>query len=163
MKTYAGFLTLIEELKGDMKEIERLQELNARAWHRIENGSRDALDYGALAYTIHTIYGVLENYFLRVSKFFENDLPGDSWHKALVERMSLEIPRVRPAFIQHRETRDNIVELLRFRHKFRNLYGEDLHPEKMSYIQETLVEVLDTFPKLHEEFCTKLGRIAENL
>lgn len=85
MKSYAAFLTLIEELKGDAEEIERLKERNRRAWKRIESGADDVIDYGALAYTIHTIYGVLENYFLRISKFFENDLPRDSWHKTLVE------------------------------------------------------------------------------
>ncbi len=53
MKTYAGFLTLIEELKGDMDEIDRLQNHNSRAWARITGGAEDILDYGALAYIIH--------------------------------------------------------------------------------------------------------------
>ena len=35
-----------------------------RAWSRIEHGARDVLDYAALAFTIHAVYGVLENYFL---------------------------------------------------------------------------------------------------
>lgn len=163
MKTYAAFLTLIEELKGDAEEIERLKEHNRRAWKRIESGADDVIDYGALAYTIHTIYGVLENYFLRISKFFENYLPRDSWHKTLVERMALDIPEVRPALITEDGFKDRVLEILKFRHKFRNLYGEDLDSDKMIEVQKTLNEVLHVFPGLHREYCEKLKSIAERL
>ncbi len=161
MKTYEGVLTLIAELKGDLEELERLRDLNKRAWERIENGADDVLDYGALAYTIHTIYGVMENYFLRISKFFENSLPPDSWHKTLLERMALDIPGVRPAFIQDEDALKRMMTLLRFRHKFRNLYGEDLDPDRMKNVQNNLVEVLSVFPGLHREYCEKLKTIAE--
>ena len=163
MRTYEAFLTLIEELHGDMAEITRLQSHNSRAWDRVESGAIDMLDFGALAYTIHTIYGVLENYFLRISKFFENNLPRDSWHKTLVERMALNIPGVRPAFIPDNAVRNKILELLRFRHKFRNLYGEDLKPDKTTEVQGQLVEVLNVFSELHRDYCQKLKRIAELL
>lgn len=163
MKTQEAFLTLIQELNGDISEIERLKTTNTRAWARIENGSTDVLDYGALAFTIHTIYGVLENYFLRISKFFENSLPSDSWHRTLVERMALDIPGVRPALIVDRELTSLILELLRFRHKFRNLYGEDLKPEKTTAVQETLSRILEALPTVHSEFRKKLSEIAETL
>jgi hypothetical protein len=163
MRTYEGFLTLIQELSGDLKEIQRLQDQNSRAWKKIREGADDVLDYGALAYTIHTIYGVMENYFLRISKFFENSLPGESWHKTLVDRMALDIPEVRPAFIPDMPTKKKIRTLLQFRHMFRNLYGEDLHPDKTAEVQRTLIEVLHVFPDLHRDFCRKLSRIAEKL
>ena len=163
MRTYEGILTLIEELKGDMGEIQRLQSHNTRAWERIETGARDILDYGALAYTIHTIYGVMENYFLRISKFFENSLPRDSWHKNLVERMAINVPGVRPAFFQDGRITRIVLELLRFRHKFRNLYGEDLNPDRMNDIQQKLVEIMDIFPILHQDYCEKLKETAELL
>lgn len=163
MKTYEGFLTLIEELKGDLREIERLRELNLRAWERVENGADDVLDYGALGYTIHSIYGVMENYFLRISRFFENSLPNDAWHKALVQRMALDIPGVRPPFITDDGIKKKIMELLRFRHKFRNLYGENLDPEKTGAVQKELSAVLHEFPALHEGYCGKLLQIAERL
>ena len=110
MKTYEAVMTLIQELNGDMEEINRLRNHNFRAWDRIEAGGDDVLDYGALAFTIHTIYGVIENYFLRISKFFENSLPQDSWHKTLVERMALEIPGVRPALITDKTLKKRILE-----------------------------------------------------
>ncbi len=78
MKTHAAFLTLVAELGGDMRELSRLTAQNERAWERICGGANDPIDWGALGYTLHAVYGVLENYFLRVSKFFENTLPGDA-------------------------------------------------------------------------------------
>ena len=163
MRTYEGFLTLIEELNGDMADIKRLQSHNSRARDRIESGARDILDYGALAYTVHTIYGVIENYFLRISKFFENSLPRDSWHKNLVERMALNVPGVRPAFIQDEDIKGKVLELLRFRHKFRNLYGEDLNPDRMKEVQLRIGEVMGVFPSFHRDYCEKLRKAAELL
>ena len=88
MRTNAAFYSLIAELKADVVELRRLQELNLRAWSRIEQGATDVLDWGALGFTLHSLYGVLENYFLRISKFFENNLPPHRWHKVLVEKMA---------------------------------------------------------------------------
>ncbi len=60
---------------------------------------QDDLDWAALGYTLHVLYTSMENYFLRISKFFENDLPRDARHKELLERMELEIPGIRPALL----------------------------------------------------------------
>ena len=39
---------------------------NRRALERIEHGAVDVLDWGALGFTIHTLYGVFENYMLKI-------------------------------------------------------------------------------------------------
>ncbi len=85
MRTRDTLLTLLQELDGDAKEIQRLLVRNRTAWERIEAGAEDPVDWGALGFTIQTLYGVLENYFLRISKVFENNLPSDRWRSALVE------------------------------------------------------------------------------
>ena len=72
-------------------KIERLKAHNARGWGRNEAGSPDVLDYNAPAFTIHTICDDMENCFLEYPSFFKNNLPGDSWHRALVERVFLSI------------------------------------------------------------------------
>jgi hypothetical protein len=163
MRDQAAFLTLRQELDGDFKEIMRIQELNRRAWDRIEAGAKDLLDYGALAYTIHTLYGVFENYFLRIAKFFENNLPSDHWHKTLVERMALEIPGLRPALLPDDAVKKDVMQVLKFRHKFRHLYGEDLDSGQTSRVQEHLVRFLDVFPEIHAAYCVKLEQISERL
>ncbi len=63
---------------------------NARAWKRILAGATDSLDYAALAYTLHNVYCLLENYLLRIAKFFENNLDPETWHRDLVRRMAVD-------------------------------------------------------------------------
>ncbi|TVR05378.1 MAG: hypothetical protein EA403_02860 [Spirochaetaceae bacterium] len=163
MRTREGLLTLIAELNGNLAELRRLDALNRRAWERFSAGANDLLDLAALAFTIHGIYGVLENSFLRVSKFFENNLPPDAWHKALVERMALEIPGLRPAFLSEPTDRKRVMELLKFRHRFRNLYGEDLDVTKTLAVQQMTRALLERLPGIYSEYCEKLRLIAEQL
>lgn len=163
MKTQASFATLIAELDGDLKELQRISAQNARAWERIQSGADDPIDWGALGFTLHRLYGVLDNYFLRVSKFFENNFAADRWHKDLVEKMRLDIPGVRPPLFTEDRDHRNAVELMRFRHRFRNLYGEDLDPEKTSAVQKRAHALLDAFPTIHEGFRAKVSAISAGL
>lgn len=163
MRTSESFLTLIAELEGAHLEFGRAMAQNRRAWQRIQNGADDPIDWGALGFTLHFAYGVLENYFLRVSKFFENALPADRWQKSLVEKMALEIPGVRPALLTEELSKHRTQELLKFRHLFRNMYGEDLDPVKTAAVQQAATEFAELFSKSHVAFVEKLRAIAEEL
>ncbi|MGB9887889.1 MAG: hypothetical protein ACPLRW_12990, partial [Moorellales bacterium] len=44
------------------------------------------------------------------------------WHKQLLNRMTLEVPEVRPPVIS-KDLARTLDEYLRFRHVFRNVYG----------------------------------------
>jgi len=85
------FDRLIAELQSDMRDLEVFVAENSRGWDRIEHGADDPLDWAALGYTIHNVYGVIENYCLRVARFFENGLDGARWHRELLHRMTLAI------------------------------------------------------------------------
>lgn len=163
VRTRETFLALIAELEGDHREFLRLMEQNGRAWRRIREGAGDPIDWGALGFTLHSVYGILENYFLRVSRFFENNLPRERWHKALVDQMALEIPQVRPALLGDDSLKRLALELLRFRHRIRNLYGEDLDPRTTSEVQAAAEEFARRFPAAHAAFIGKLRILAEAL
>ncbi|GAB1482759.1 hypothetical protein MASR2M78_15750 [Treponema sp.] len=163
MRTYESFLSLIAELDGDALEIERVRAHNQKAWQRIQEGATDVIDWGALGFTIHTLYGVAENYFLRISKFFENNLPQERWHKALVEKMALDISGVRPPLFTTQTEKQEALELLKFRHRVRNLYGEDLDPKKTENIQDIAYNFFSAFPQMHQVFRSKILAIAEAL
>ncbi|MEX2442206.1 MAG: hypothetical protein WD492_01275 [Alkalispirochaeta sp.] len=160
MRTYESLLALIQELEGDAAELERLLSRNRTAWERLEQGADDPVDWGALGFTIQTLYGVLENYFLRISKFFENNLPADRWHQALVDKMGLEIPGVRPALFTDDSHTRMVREIVRFRHRLRNLYGEDLDPRKTRDVQRVVAQFFGEFPAIHATFTDKLREIA---
>ena len=118
---------------------------------------------GALGFTLHRLYGILENYFLRISKFFENNLTSDRWRRDLLEKMQLDLPGIRPPLFTEERDYRNAVELMRFRHRFRNLYGEDLDPVKTSEVQKRTLTLIATFPNIHRSFRDKLSAIAEGL
>jgi len=163
MRTYASLQALIQELETDAREIARVRSRNETAWGRILAGADDPVDWGALGFTIQTLYGVLENYFLRISEYFENNLPSDRWHMGLVEKMRLEIPNVRPAFLETDEQLREVREILRFQHRLRHLYGEDLDPDKTREIQAVVDSFFSAFPRLHERFTARLRSIADAL
>lgn len=155
---------LIAELRFDRSQLDDLAELNARAAERIRMGSTDVLDYSALGYTIHNIYGLVENACLRIAKFFENGLSPDAWHKELLNRMLLDIPRIRPAFF----TREEFLvmdELRGFRHVFRNLYSRPLDKARLESLQEKIPSAIEMFEKSaarYSEFLERMGQSIED-
>jgi len=59
--------------------------------------SADPMAWSAVGFTLHNLYNAIENYFLRVAKFFENQIEGGSWHRDLVNRMGHAVPSLRSA------------------------------------------------------------------
>jgi hypothetical protein len=157
-----GFDRLLSELANDVELLESLEEKNHQAAGRISAGAVHELDYAALGYTIHNLYCLFENYFLRIVKFFENSLDADAWHRDLVQRMALEIVNLRPALLD-RKLVQGMHELRSFRHKFRNIYDGGLDAEKLNLLQKRLPAWLAEFRKAHEQFCYKLIIIRDNL
>ncbi len=66
-RTPEGFDWLIAELRSDIEDMGKVEEANNQAVARIAAGARSYLDWAALGYTIHNIFGVIEGYCLRFS------------------------------------------------------------------------------------------------
>jgi hypothetical protein len=155
-------LRLAAELESDMSILETLTRKNKRAWKRIEGGSTEELDWAALGYTIHNVYNLLESYFLRIAKFFENSLDPLSWHRDLVQHMVIDIEGVRPALF-NRELAGRIDELRSFRHVFRNIYQSELNPKRVELVQQSLEGTISAFKQAHRAFIMKVKKIAEQV
>jgi hypothetical protein len=155
----SDLLRLVAELDSDCDLLITLKQKNERAWRRVELGRSEELDWAALGYTIHNIYNLIENYLLRISKFFENSLEPLSWHRDLIEHMRLNIEGVRPALL-NRDLAARIDELRSFRHVFRNIYQSVLDSKRVELVQQQLDPTLAAFKKAHKEFCKKLKAIA---
>jgi hypothetical protein len=156
------FERLNAELESDVRDLSLVLAENVRAWQRIENGATDRLDWAALGYTIHNIYGVMENYCLRVAKFFENGLEGPAWHKDLLHRMTLAIGDVRPALLTD-DAFYLVDELRSFRHLFRNLYARPLDPERTRLMQSRVAPAVEAFQAAHRTFSADLREIARGV
>ena len=153
---------LLTELDADIESLRLVSATNRRALDRITGGAVDELDYAALAYTIHNIYGVIEGYCLRVAKFYENGLEGDSWNADLLRRMTLSIPELRPALLD-RELWYMLDDLRAFRHKFRHLYARPIDPKRVMVVQEQVDPALRAFETAHARFRAALEEIRECL
>ena len=84
---------------------------------------RELRGIGAIA---HDFYTGIEQTFEKIAPELNGGVPaGPAWHRALLENMALDVPRIRPPVIS-RPTAGQLAEFLRFRHLFRHAYGFDI-------------------------------------
>ena len=111
-------------------ELAHARQRVCRIYEKLENARRNTVSKVGrnddtavmVAGYLETYYTALETYFVRVSQYFENDLPSDRWHSVLLEKMNLSIPKIRERAVGDSNL-SRLRELLRFRH-FRRYYVE---------------------------------------
>jgi len=73
---------------------------------------------------LHDFYSGIERIFERIAVTLDGGLPeGERWHQLLLQQMEEET-KGRPAVIDS-ELSTRLLEYLKFRHRFRNIYGND--------------------------------------
>jgi len=95
--------------------------------------TRDVRDAVLLGEIFCNVYTCMETVFLRISRAFENHLDADRWHKELLRKMRMEIPRVRPPVISQ-STYEALDELRRFRHFRRYYYDFEYDWDRLDYL-----------------------------
>jgi hypothetical protein len=103
------------------------------------------------------LYGVLEGYFLRVSRFYGDELPDKGWRRVLIEIMARELPGVRPALLSNEAMLKLVLELMKFRRYYLNLAGEPPDTQRTAAMQRTVWQFLELFPMTHRAFTRKLA------
>lgn len=164
MKNQAAVALLASELQNDLAGIEDSYVLRQKAVVRCDaSGWSDELDLMALGACLHNIYNAFEAYFLRIAKFFENNIDADSWHRDLLERMRLEISGIRPALLSDDRLAERIDELRRFRHVFRNLYKTRLSAARLRVVNEAAEQCYEDFAPMHDDFGKWLDDLGRSL
>ncbi len=161
-KDRIGFLGLISELENDIDILDELMLKYSLINNKIKQIQPDEFDWAALGYTMHNVYNMLENYFLRISKFFENNLEQTFWHKDLVNKMTIEIDGVRPKLFD-RNLAFKINELRAFRHIFRYIYQSELDIDKLQNLNAKIPKIINEFKLCHNLFIKKLKEIVDSL
>lgn len=147
----APILELLAQCRADMEAMEQaareLAALRSQAPHPVE-GSREVILYG---YNLHQWYNAAENALLRIARHFGNEIERTEWHRGLLERLKLEVPRLRPRVIRE-ATFEHLNALRGFRHVFRHTYGYALkwalmapNVERLPDAHRALTEDLDRF------------------
>ena len=136
---------LIERIADERRKIERtVEEIGARLQKMEVAPAEDLEDLKALvAIRIPVFYTGLENIFERVSREIDMDEPeGEEWHKDLLQQMAESHP-LRPPVISAK-TVAALVPILRFRHRFRNIYIFELEIEKTVENAQRVCDICDS-------------------
>jgi len=148
-----AFHALLTELLSDIEtETKRLQAAYDHEKSALINGDDVAklVACAALGSMVSKIYTKAEDFFSKIAKKIDEDLPsGEGWHIDLLRQMKTATSD-RPAFLSA-ESFDQFDQLRRFRHFERNSYASTLAPELMP---EKVELVLVAIPNLQRDFAT---------
>jgi hypothetical protein len=147
----AGLLILIKELEADCR-VARSAAENAALLLR--EGSRGHLE--ACAYELGRMYNVVERMFERICESFENQFEKrGEYHERLLQRLSLDLPGIRPAFLPSNAA-PAFRELKGFRHLVRHAYDLTLRRDRVQELTETALDVTAKLPAWCLEFERKV-------
>lgn len=133
------------------EETERLREVVQAlrdATERWGTEPQDRLHVHWVGGLLHDFYTGLEKAFSEVSPELNGVEAGDqAWHRALLHTMTLDLPGFRPPVIRH-ELEAALVELLKFRHVYRNLYSFELRWDR---VRALAVDALAVWPEIEHD------------
>ena len=115
---------MLDNLSRDLARGKRAQSFIVDS----QNEEMIELYSDSLGRSLHNIYCGMEKIMEDIAMEIDKVKPaGKSYHKQLLEQMSTEI-KDRPAII---DMNNDIIDILGFRHVFRNLYGQPLRSNEM--------------------------------
>ena len=123
---------LTQRINDELVKIESTVGGIAKALEDIEAAPANYRQYiqESMAKKLADVYNGVENIFRRIAREVDMHLPtGDSWHKDLLSQMTEQRPE-RPPVISEK-TFPRLDDLLKFRHAFNNIYGEELVYEEI--------------------------------
>jgi hypothetical protein len=132
-------LLLKSEMLDDRQRLVRLMDRFQTVWDSYGKEK----DYSLLveaAFTVNQVYTGCERIFRNIASTFENSIDENLWHRAILDRMRLEIEDVRPALLSERSY-DHLSELLAFRHYFRHAYDSDIREDKFEIVASSTLEL----------------------
>ena len=154
-----GLFRLAAELRAELSRIDRTVSELEQAAVRLGSATGDRLVlYGAAA-LLETFYTGIEKGLTRVALAMGGLPSGATWHRTLLEDMTLSIPQTRPAVLSE-ATVAQLDSYLAFRHRFRNLYLFDLEASLLEpLLRRTPVAWAATRAELNA-FCDTLAAMA---
>ncbi|MYB94363.1 hypothetical protein F4054_04145 [Candidatus Poribacteria bacterium] len=144
---------LIQRIADERRKMARTIGRVERALEKIDILPVDAREFieRALAADLAEVYTGFEKIFERIANEIDKQLPkGERWHTDLLTQMVERHPE-RPPVISE-GTQQRLSQLLRFRHKVNNIYGDELiyekaeeHAKSITKLFTAVSEELDTF------------------
>lgn len=143
----AGLTILLIELQADCAVV---ADAAKKATLRLPETTPGHLE--ACAYELARLYNVIEKMFERVCEDFENHFEKrGEYHEKLIQRLSLNLEGIRPAFIPQSQIQ-NVRELKGFRHVTRHAYDLVLKADRLGELVHIADEVAVALPHWCDEF-----------
>jgi len=150
---------LIQRITDERTKIDRTVGRVERALEKIDILPVDAREFveRALSADLAEVYTGFEKIFERIANEIDKQLPkGERGHTDLLTQMAERCPE-RPPII-YEETQQRLAQLLRFRHKVNNIYGDELIYEKA---EEHAKSITELFTAVSEELETFIDFLTE--
>ena len=128
---------LIAKVSSELAKLKKLKAQHDSDFPQNPEKEPSYTQKAAIGYNLHNFYNGCENIFRNISEYYENNLSGSRFHKDLLERMTFDIPKIRPRIISD-ALFDPLSEFLAFRHKFRHMYSFELNWERERRILDQL-------------------------
>lgn len=145
-------ITLQQELSDDCRV---LSGAAARCKAHLQDAHSGRLE--AAAFELARSYNIIEQAALRVARAFENHFEKDGgWHEALLRRLTLEIPGIRPALLPVK-LRPALNELRRFRHLVHHAYELELREDRIQELAITIQTVSQSLGPAWDDFIRKVA------
>ena len=148
-----GLTILVRELTADATV---LRDASAKAVLRLNDRAGGHAE--ACAYELARFYTVIENAFERVCLAFENHFDKrHDYHERLLQRMAIDLPGIRPAFVPTTEL-GALRDLKGFRHVVRHAYDLALRPARLTELAADAERIAADFPTWVANFAAAVRR-----
>jgi hypothetical protein len=155
-----SLILLTVDLNSQMTEIKSIYQKLVDRSKKLQADDQIILE--SIAYQIHNLYCATEDLLKIVARYFENNISESSqWHSLLLQRMSAEIPNVRPAFLTSK-TYLLLNSLRGFRHFFRHAYGAIIEYDQLKSNLDKSIGLIANLESDLNQFITSLS-IREDL
>jgi len=153
---------LAEELAAELNEFLVIKAEIVDAQARLGTRDPDPFELRALGSILHDVYNGAEGICHRVAREIDQQLPtGSTWHRDLLEQITVAIPQVRPPVIQP-ETVARLERYRGFRHVVRHIYGSSLDWVQLKPLLGDAITTIDAFATDIEQFIAFLRLMAGN-
>ena len=147
----AAKVTLAAELRARLGDVEAVYD---RIGERERVPGPAGLESTALQ--LHNLYGAVEALLETVAEAFHNHVDGGAgYHTALLKRMSVDVPGIRPAVISGEGLR-LFDTLRRFRHVVRHAYGAAIDERQLRIVLDDARAVRPVLRRDVERFLNAL-------
>lgn len=129
---------LAERVRNETADLEREVERAQKSWRIVPNTADPDPYIDSVALNLHGFYSGVERVFEMIATQIDEQPPsGDAWHRKLVDRMTQQVPTVRPPVV----TANTVLlldEFRKFRHLVRNVYTSQLDASRMQTLMDAL-------------------------